>query len=321
MEKRKKRLYVDDDGRMVDEVVRRSGKKVQKITAIDSDWGTIKKSRIVRGKDGKRIKDKYSFRVAEDAPKSEYNRYKSYSGKNKYKKDASTIFDTKRTKERSVDSKGVASVTKTRTTRSGNTVRKYKDSEGNKTREVRNPDGKTIKEKSRENVIISGGGKPSTTGVQRTKAKERKGGTYKRRTVTNSGDGRKVTKIVTPAESKSYKRLKVVTNTGDGRNVSKSVKDLDGNIKKEVYKDKYGKAKSFPNFNKNQQYQNDLKSSTFKNFPQQVYDNANSSQNTQIDGEISKSKPLTTPQKKLMNVPIAAAEGALSGLGIQKKKD
>ena len=41
-----------------------------------------------------------------------------------------------------------------------------------------------------------------------------------------------------------------------------------------VYKEKYGKAKSFPHFNKNQQYQNDLKSSTFKNFPQQVYDNA-----------------------------------------------
>ena len=278
MEKRKKRLYVDDYGRIVDEVVRRSGKKVQKITEIDSDWGTIKKSRIVRGKDGKRIKDKYSFRAAEDAPKSEYNPYKSYSGKTKYKKGGSP-WDTKRTKERSVDSEGVKSVTKTRTTRSGNTVRKYKDSEGNKTFEVRDPGtekmiGKTIKEKYRENVIVSGGGKPSTTGVERSKAKERKSGTYKRRTVINSGDGRKVTKIVTPAESKSYKRLKVVTNTGDGRNVSKKVKDLDGNIKKEVYKDKYGKSKSFPNFNKNQQYQNDLKSSTFRNFPQQVYDNA-----------------------------------------------
>ena len=41
-----------------------------------------------------------------------------------------------------------------------------------------------------------------------------------------------------------------------------------------------------------------IKNSTFKNIPKQMYDNANSSKNTQIDGKISESKPLTTPQKK-----------------------
>jgi hypothetical protein len=295
MEKRKKKLYVDNRGRIVDEVVRRSGKKVQKITDIDSDYGQITKSRVVRGKDGKRIKDKYSFRTAEDAPKSEYNRYKSYSGKTKYKKGGSP-HEYKSTKERSVDSEGVASVTKKRNTRSGGDVYKYKDSQGNKIRRVRNPEGDIIKTKSRQNVTIFGeGGKPDTTGVERTKSKEAKGGRYKRKTVTMSSDGRKeTTKIVAPPEGKSWKRRKVVTISDDGRNVSKKVKDLEGNIKKtvtrtpynvkkeikrggkdvEVYKDEYGKSRTVINFNKNQQYQNDLKGSTFKNFPQQVYDNA-----------------------------------------------
>ena len=43
----------------------------------------------------------------------------------------------------------------------------------------------------------------------------------------------------------------------------------------------------------------DLKASSFKNVPKQMYDNANSSQNTQIGGKISESKPLTTPTKSL----------------------
>ena len=67
-------------------------------------------------------------------------------------------------------------------------------------------------------------------------------------------------------------------------------------------------------------FMSNLKSSTFKNIPKQMFDNANSSQNTQIDGKISDSKPLTTPQKKLMNIPIAAAKGALSGHA-KKEKD
>ena len=40
-----------------------------------------------------------------------------------------------------------------------------------------------------------------------------------------------------------------------------------------------------------------LKSSPFKGIPKAMYDNANSSKNTQIDGKISESKPLTTLQK------------------------
>jgi hypothetical protein len=297
MKKREKRLYVDDRGRMVDEVVRRSGKKVQKITEIDSDWGQIKKTRVVRGKDGKRIKDKYSFRAAEDAPKSEYNRNKSSSIKTKYKKGGSP-FEYKRAKEISVDREGVTSVTKTRNTRSGNRVYKYKDSQGNKISEVTNPEGNIIKVNNRQNVIISGGGKPSTTGVERSKGKETKDGRFKRKTVTKSGDGRQVKKIVSAPGSESwlYKRQKTVVNSGDGRNVTKTVKDLDGNIKKTVtkkpgavekeiergnkrievgkYKDEGVKTRTVINMKKNEQYQNDLKGSTFKNFPQQVYDNA-----------------------------------------------
>ena len=44
-------------------------------------------------------------------------------------------------------------------------------------------------------------------------------------------------------------------------------------------------------------FMSNLKNSSFKGIPKPMYDNANSSKNTQIDGDISKSKPLTTPQK------------------------
>ncbi len=54
-----------------------------------------------------------------------------------------------------------------------------------------------------------------------------------------------------------------------------------------------------------------IKNSTFKNIPKQMYDNANSSKNTQIDGKISESKPLTTPQKKMIAMPYEILKGTL----------
>ena len=63
-------------------------------------------------------------------------------------------------------------------------------------------------------------------------------------------------------------------------------------------------------------FQSALKNSSFKNMPKQMYDNANSSKNTQIDGEVSKSKPLTTPQKKLVNIisPVEILKGTLDNM-------
>lgn len=137
---------------------------------------------------------------------------------------------------------------------------------------------------------------------------------------------------------------KTVTRTPGG--VEKEIERGNKRIEVQKYKDEGVKSRTVTKMKKNNQYKensnkaleqtiknfaSDLKGSTFNRFPKRVYDNANSSQNTQIGGKISKSKPLITPQKRtvnfttpkeeLMNIPIAVAEGGLSGLGINKKKN
>lgn len=174
------------------------------------------------------------------------------------------------------------------------TVVKYTDDKGNKIKSVERRSGKR---------------------VETIKSKD---GNYKSRQVTG----------------KDGKVKNTVTRTPGG--VEKEIERGNKRIEVRKYKDEGVKTRTVTNMKKNNQYKensnkalkqtidnfmSDLKASSFKNVPKQMYDNANSSQNTQIDGKISESKPLTTPQKKLMNIPIAAAEGALSGLGIKKKKD
>ena len=119
---------------------------------------------------------------------------------------------------------------------------------------------------------------------------------------------------------------KTVTRTPGG--VEKEIERGNKRIDVRKYKDEGVKTRTVTNMKKNEQYKennvkaikeaamtgmlsgaaeggaegaadfmSNLKGSTFKNMPKAMYDNANSSKNTQIDGDISKSKPLTTPQK------------------------
>jgi len=257
--RRNKKVY-EENGKKVTLITRKSGKKVKK--TISADGGT--KYRKVYDKSGKPTKERFRHTVDHSSAAGNPERI---TGKIKYNKEGGGY---KKIKERAVDTvTGVKTVTKTRTTKSGNEVYKYKDSRGNKLREVRNPEGTIIKRKSKDNVTISGGGKPSTTGVERSKYKGKKDGSYKRKTVTNSGDGRKV-----------FKRV-----AGPGGTIKKTVTKKPGAVEKEIergnkrievdkYKDEGVKTRTVINMKKNEQYQNDLKGSTFKNFPQQVYDNA-----------------------------------------------
>ncbi len=142
-----------------------------------------------------------------------------------------------------------------------------------------------------------------------------------------------------------YKSRQVIGKDG---NVKKTVTRTPGGVEKEIergnkyievdkYKNEGVKSRTVTNMKKNNQYKennakaitkaattgmlsgiigaadfmSNLKGSPFKNVPKQMFDNANSSQNTQIDGKISKSKPLTTPQKKLINNVIESATFAV----------
>jgi hypothetical protein len=108
---------------------------------------------------------------------------------------------------------------------------------------------------------------------------------------------------------------KTVTRTPGG--VEKEIERGNKRIEVDKYKDEGVKTRTVTNMKKNEQYQNDLKNSTFNRFPKQMFDNANSSQNTQIDGKISESKPLTTPEKKLMNVPYEMLKGTLDKMSTE----
>jgi hypothetical protein len=108
---------------------------------------------------------------------------------------------------------------------------------------------------------------------------------------------------------------KTVTRTPGG--VEKEIERGNKRIEVRKYKDEGIKSRTVTNMKKNEQYQNDLKNSTFNRFPKQMFDNANSSQNTQIDGKISESKPLTTPEKKLMNVPYEMLKGTLDKMSTE----
>jgi len=112
----------------------------------------------------------------------------------------------------------------------------------------------------------------------------------KRKVVKTNKNGVKTKQVIKDGVVK-----KTVTRTPGG--VEKEIERGNKRIEVQKYKDEGVKNRTVINMKKNDQYKNDLKNSTFKNMPKQMYDNANSSKNTQIDGEVSKSKPLTTIQK------------------------
>lgn len=113
---------------------------------------------------------------------------------------------------------------------------------------------------------------------------------------------------------------------------NKAVSSGNKRIEVQKYKDEGVKNRTVIDMKKNNQYKenfvaknakaiksaidfmSNLKSSTFKNMPKQVFDNANSSKNTQIDGKMSESKPLTTPEKKLINIPSEILKGTLDDM-------
>jgi len=130
---------------------------------------------------------------------------------------------------------------------------------------------------------------------------------------------------------------KTVTRTPGG--VEKEIERGNKRIEVKKFKDEGVKSRTVINMKKNDKYkddmikgiikagikgaisgagintfQSDLKNSSFKSMPKPMYDNANSSKNTQIDGKISDSKPLTTPQKKLINVPYEILKGTLDDM-------
>ncbi len=116
----------------------------------------------------------------------------------------------------------------------------------------------------------------------------------KRKVVKTNENGVKTKQVMKDGVIK-----KTVTRTPGG--VEKEIERGNKRIEVKKFKDEGVKSRTVINMKKNDQYKDDLKSSTFKNMPKPMYDNANSSKNTQIDGKISESKPLTTPKKKLIN--------------------
>ena len=159
----------------------------------------------------------------------------------------------------------------------------------------------------------------------------------KRKVVKTNKNGVKTKQVIKDGVVK-----KTVTRTLGG--VEKEIERGNKRIDVRKYKNEGVKTRTVTNMKKNKQYKennakaitkaaitgalsglsesadfmSNLKSSTFKNMPKQVFDNANSSKNTQIDGKISESKPLTTPEKKLINIPSEILKGALEGGGFKK---
>ena len=147
----------------------------------------------------------------------------------------------------------------------------------------------------------------------------------KRKVVKTNENGVKTKQVIKDGVVK-----KTVTRTPGG--VEKEIERGNKRIEVQKYKDEGVKSRTVTNMKKNKQYKEDfvaknakaiksaidfaskLKSSTFNRMPKQVFDNANSSKNTQVDGKISESKPLTTPQKKLINIPSEILKGTLDDM-------
>lgn len=106
-------------------------------------------------------------------------------------------------------------------------------------------------------------------------------------TLITKSSGKKIKKTVSP--DGNFKQRQVIRKYDDvndtGGTVKKTVTRTPGAVEKEIergnkyievdkYKNEGVKTRTVTNMKKNEQYQNDLKGSTFKNFPQQVYDNA-----------------------------------------------
>jgi len=153
----------------------------------------------------------------------------------------------------------------------------------------------------------------------------------KRKVVKTNKNGVKTKQVIKDGVVK-----KTVTRTPGG--VEKEIERGNKRIDVRKYKDEGVKTRTVTNMKKNEQYKennvkaikeaamtgmlsgsaegaadfmSNLKGSTFKNMPKAMYDNANSSKNTQIDGKMSESKPLTTPQKKLIAMPYEILKGTL----------
>ncbi len=172
-------------------------------------------------------------------------------------------------------------------------------------------------------------------------------------TLITKSSGKNIKKTVSPdGKFKQRQVIRKYDDVNDtGGTIKKTVTRTPGGVEKEIergnkrievqkYKDEGVKNRTVINMKKNNQYKennakaitkaatagmlsgmteaadfmSNLKSSTFKNMPKQVFDNANSSKNTQIDGKMSESKPLTTPQKKLINIPSEILKGTLDDM-------
>lgn len=146
-------------------------------------------------------------------------------------------------------------------------------------------------------------------------------------TLITKSSGKKIKKTVSP--DGNFKQRQVIRKYDDvndtGGTVKKTVTRTPGGVEKEIergnkyievdkYKNEGVKSRTVTNMKKNNQYKDDLKSSPFKNMHKAMFDNANSSKNTQVDGKISESKPLTTPQKKLINIPSEILKGTLDDM-------
>lgn len=129
-------------------------------------------------------------------------------------------------------------------------------------------------------------------------------------TLITKSSGKKIKKTVSP--DGNFKERQVIRKYDDvndtGGTVKKTVTRTPGGVEKEIergnkrievkkFKDEGVKSRTVINMKKNDKYKDDLKNSSFKGMPKPMYDIANSSKNTQIDGKISDSKPLTTPYK------------------------
>lgn len=167
-------------------------------------------------------------------------------------------------------------------------------------------------------------------------------------TLITKSSGKKIKKTVSPdgkfKERQVISKYDDVNETGG--DIKKTVTRTPGGVEKEIergnkrievkkFKDEGVKSRKVINMKKNDKYkddiikagikgalagsfkagvaglntfQSDLKNSSFKGIPKPMYDNANSSKNTQIYGKISESKPLTTPYKYKKNGSIPSVQ-------------
>ena len=208
--------------------------------------------------------------------------------------------------------------------RSGKTVKTTVSPSGKyKEREVKSSDGTLIRKTTKDLSPMDK--KDKSVEVYKDGVIKKTKSTYKQK---NAGGGAWKDK----QKFKDGVAKKTVHRTPGG--VEKEIERGNKRIEVQKYKDEGVKSRTVINMKKNDQYKENnakaitkaaitgalsglsgsadfassLKSSPFKGIPKAMYDNANSSKNTQIDGKISESKPLTTPYKYKKNGSIPSVQ-------------